>query len=123
MGDSFHFIDGYQPSRESKRLMRRHVMKGKNIGKTIQRGSRSGKQADSVQISYSLTAATRSDRGEPSLDKNPKPWCLRGSAFEHPCLTILFPGMEITPWSVKIIDKFQFYNETFITSSARAFTR
>lgn len=37
---TFYFLDGRDADPESKRLMRRHVMKGKNAGKRIHRGSR-----------------------------------------------------------------------------------
>lgn len=37
---TFYFVDGRDADRESKRLMRRHVMKGKNAGKRVHRGSR-----------------------------------------------------------------------------------
>lgn len=39
-GMTFYFIDGMNAGRESKRLMRRHVMKGKNAGKAFHRPSR-----------------------------------------------------------------------------------
>lgn len=37
---TFYFIDGMKADRESKKLMRQHVMKGKNAGKTFHRPSR-----------------------------------------------------------------------------------
>lgn len=37
---TFYFLDGRDADPESKRLMRRHVMKGKNAGKRVHRGSR-----------------------------------------------------------------------------------
>lgn len=40
MAGSFIFVDGLQNDRPTKRLMRRHVMQGKNAGKTIHRPSR-----------------------------------------------------------------------------------
>lgn len=40
MEKTFLFIDGHQADRSTKRLMRRHVMMGKNAGKTIHRPSR-----------------------------------------------------------------------------------
>jgi len=45
MGKTFYFIDGVQADKTSKRLMRRHVMKGKNAGKRVHRPSRLGLQA------------------------------------------------------------------------------
>jgi hypothetical protein len=36
----YYFIDGIEADRASKKLMRRHVMKGKNAGKTFHRPSR-----------------------------------------------------------------------------------
>ena len=40
MGQHFLFVDGMQGDSASKKLARRHVMKGKNAGKTIHRPSR-----------------------------------------------------------------------------------
>lgn len=37
---TFYFVDGIAADRASKKLMRRHVMKGKNAGKTFHRPSR-----------------------------------------------------------------------------------
>lgn len=37
---TFYFMDGIQPDAQSKKLMRRHVMKGKNAGRRINRPSR-----------------------------------------------------------------------------------
>lgn len=40
MAKTFYFIDGVQPDESSKKLMRRHVMKGKNAGKKVHRTSK-----------------------------------------------------------------------------------
>lgn len=40
METSFHFVNGIETDRASKRLMRRHVMKGKNLGKKLHRPSK-----------------------------------------------------------------------------------
>lgn len=40
MEKTFHFVNGISPDEASKRLSRRHVMKGKNAGKKIHRRSR-----------------------------------------------------------------------------------
>lgn len=40
MEQNFFFVNGLQADRASKKLMRRHVMKGKNAGKTLYRPSR-----------------------------------------------------------------------------------
>jgi hypothetical protein len=40
MENNFFFVDGLQADRASKKLMRRHVMKGKNAGKTFHRPSK-----------------------------------------------------------------------------------
>lgn len=37
---TFYFIDGLQADRASKKLMRRHVMQGKNVGKKFHRPSK-----------------------------------------------------------------------------------
>jgi hypothetical protein len=39
-GKTFYFLNGLGADRASKKLMRRHVMKGKNAGKTFHRPSR-----------------------------------------------------------------------------------
>ena len=44
MEQQFFFIDGMHADRAAKRRMRRHVMKGKNAGKTFQRRSKAGLQ-------------------------------------------------------------------------------
>ncbi|CCT71038.1 uncharacterized protein FFB20_07445 [Fusarium fujikuroi] len=40
MEQNFFFVDGLNADKTSKKLMRRHVMKGKNAGKTFHRPSR-----------------------------------------------------------------------------------
>lgn len=40
MEKTFYFVDGIHADRGAKRLMRRHVMKGKNAGKRLHRPSR-----------------------------------------------------------------------------------
>lgn len=40
MEKKFHFVNGISPDEASKRLVRRHVMKGKNAGKKVHRRSR-----------------------------------------------------------------------------------
>ena len=40
MDGTIFFMDGLRPDRASKKLMRRHVMKGKNAGKKLSRRSR-----------------------------------------------------------------------------------
>ncbi|KAH7182594.1 uncharacterized protein B0J16DRAFT_343928 [Fusarium flagelliforme] len=40
MEQTFFFVDGLKADRKSKKLMRRHVMKGKNAGKTFHRPSK-----------------------------------------------------------------------------------
>ncbi|KAI1051637.1 hypothetical protein LB506_003046 [Fusarium annulatum] len=40
MQQNFFFVDGLNADKTSKKLMRRHVMKGKNAGKTFHRPSR-----------------------------------------------------------------------------------
>jgi hypothetical protein len=41
----FFFVQGFQADAQSKRRMRRHVMMGKNAGRTLQRRSRQQRQA------------------------------------------------------------------------------
>ncbi|KAG8356851.1 hypothetical protein FVEN_g5561 [Fusarium venenatum] len=45
MEQSFFFVDGLHADKTSKRLMRQHVMKGKNAGKTFHRPSKVGQVA------------------------------------------------------------------------------
>jgi UDP-N-acetylenolpyruvoylglucosamine reductase len=40
MEQNFFFVDGLKADKNSKKLMRQHVMKGKNAGKTFHRPSR-----------------------------------------------------------------------------------
>lgn len=81
MGQTFYFIDGFNADRASKKLMRRHVMKGKNTGKTLHRPSRLGLQvAQRPANTNQVTEATG-----------------------NPLLTFSFP-VEVTPYAVKIID-------------------
>lgn len=39
-GKNYFFVEGFQADAQAKKRMRRHVMMGKNAGKTVQRGSR-----------------------------------------------------------------------------------
>lgn len=81
MEQTFLFVDGVNADRASKRLMRRHVMKGKNAGKTFHRPSKLGLQMARRQLTTTTVA---------------RPIC-------NPLLTFPFP-VKITPAEGKAID-------------------
>ncbi|KAF4465537.1 hypothetical protein FALBO_7621 [Fusarium albosuccineum] len=83
MEQTFFFVDGVHADRASKRLMRRHVMKGKNAGKTFKRQSRLSLQ---VAQRHTLTRIAR-------------------PVISNPFRTFRFP-VEVTPIAGKAIDDF-----------------
>jgi hypothetical protein len=65
MAQTFFFINGIHVDKASKRQVRRHVMKGKNAGKTVNRPSRL-KQHDAKRISNRGVQDERTtDEGDP----------------------------------------------------------
>ncbi|KAM0233216.1 hypothetical protein ACHAPO_007295 [Fusarium lateritium] len=62
MEQSFFFVDGLHADRNSKKLMRQHVMKGKNAGKTFHRPSRAGQV-----VRYHAMERTARPTGTPFL--------------------------------------------------------
>ena len=84
MERSFLFVDGVQADKSSKRLLRRHVMKGKNAGKTVHRRSRLPKCRP--KINDTTADSSRSVRD-----------------FERTYLTVS-PSFSISPDSLRVIN-------------------
>ncbi|KAH7142113.1 hypothetical protein EDB81DRAFT_691592 [Dactylonectria macrodidyma] len=114
MDNTFFFVDGIEPDRESKRLMRRHVMKGKNAGKTFHRRSRPG--LASRQSNTTLAPSSSSLYLSRHLDKQTSRWdwgCLPTNAIGRNLGSVLFTcslPVKVTTTSQKIIH--QFFNFT-----------
>ncbi|KAE8147057.1 hypothetical protein BDV25DRAFT_169418 [Aspergillus avenaceus] len=103
MEKTFYFIDGLHPDRTSKKLMRRHVMKGKNAGKTIHRASREGLSKD-LHLIKAVKASglhRRSCNGDGSVDLGPV-----DRKFGDPILTSSLPIAQVNRCSLNIINQF-----------------
>ncbi|KAK9802174.1 hypothetical protein AB5N19_07982 [Seiridium cardinale] len=104
MGNDFLFVEGFQPNRANKRLVRSHAMKGKNVGKILHRpsklknSSRRGLRERSPPLNSS--AVTRYDAQEACQHVTTIPRN-HGDAF----LTCGF-SLELAPSSVDVINKF-----------------
>lgn len=97
MENSFHFVDGFRPDRASKKLMRRHVMRGKNAGKQLRRRSR--KDLTSVDVHpFKETSFLCPGRQEGNSIRFSK-------SFGHETLTGVPLLVEVNPHSLGIIDK------------------
>ncbi|GAD98560.1 hypothetical protein FG04937.1 [Paecilomyces variotii No. 5] len=103
MEKAFYFVDGIQPDRTSKKLMRRHVMKGKNAGRKLQRASRAGlpihlhqpKSIGPVDVNRGPYAGERGVAPD-TIDKT----------FEDPILVGSLPVAEVDQYSLQIINQF-----------------
>ncbi|KAE8326024.1 hypothetical protein BDV39DRAFT_216191 [Aspergillus sergii] len=107
MEKTFCFIDGFQPGRMSKKLMRRHVMKGKNAGKKIHRASREGLSKDSHQPKAINASGLHLKPGNDNTGMDLGPVDRK---FGDTILTGSFPMVEVNPYSLDIIN--QFFNLT-----------
>lgn len=94
MGQTFLFIDGIDADQASKRLMRRHVMKGKNAGKTLHRPTRPDLRAVRRQA-YA--------KAHPNLC----PENQVTAVFGNPLLTFSFP-VQVTPRAIQTINDCEF---------------
>ncbi|KAE8138646.1 hypothetical protein BDV38DRAFT_69075 [Aspergillus pseudotamarii] len=103
MEKTFYFIDGLQPDRTSKKLMRRHVMKGKNAGKKVHRASREGLSKDLHLIKAVNTSGLHrmSRNDDRSADLGPV-----DRKFGDTILTSAFPIAEVNRCSLNIINQF-----------------
>lgn len=116
MEKSFFFIDGVSADRNSKRQMRRHVMKGKNTGKLLHRRSRLGQHVLGGAPSTTITA-NASKRSHYSISKEADyPTAPLSSsvdeAFGHALLALILPTtVEITASSLCIINECEHSHE------------
>lgn len=104
----FRFIDNTTPlDRHSRKAVRSHAMKGKNLGKTIQARGHKGRQCEN-EI-RSAQARSKLDDGLPKVEsgrlllpKAPRPDS--GNAFTSPkqmvSLQNHFPGAELAYFSI-----------------------
>ena len=90
MGQTFLFIEGIDADQASKRLMRRHVMKGKNVGKTLHRPTRPD-----------LRAARRQAYAKAYPKLCPENQV--AAVFGNPLLTFSFP-VQVTPQAIQTIN-------------------
>lgn len=121
MEKAFYFIDGYQPDRTSKKLMRRHVMKGKNVGKRFHRASRGRLPINSHQLE-SIEVGSRD--GRPCAGERSEAPSTVDRAFGDAILSSSLPMVEVSQYSLKIIsqcESLRFWNDSIradtITSS------
>ena len=100
MEKTFYFIDGIRPDKTSKKLMRRHVMKGKNSGKTIHRPSRLHQSHTSRHLDLDRRHYAVQGMVAPStVDKK----------FGDTILTGSLAAVEVNPCSLKIINQCRGY--------------
>lgn len=106
MGKSFYFVNGAsKDNMKESREKRRHVMIGKNAGKTIHRPSRmkalkEKAREEKLNAKKSLALATRSTaaRGKKRAPSNPDPW----SQVSTELPSYAFP-VELTPQYLEVI--------------------
>jgi hypothetical protein len=103
MEKTFCFIDGTQPDKTSKRLMRQHVMKGKNAGKKFHRRSRLGLRITPHQPK-TITAGDVHQEGH-CTDKIGAPSSTINRNFGDTIFTSSIPVVEINPHSLNIINQ------------------
>lgn len=98
MEGAFHFVDVLRTDKASKRLMRRHVMKGKNAGRTIHRRAR--REAPRCRRPEIVTSR-REEETEVQKLKSPAamPQCLQRQTLG------LSTPVGLTPYSLGVINK------------------
>lgn len=102
MEKTFYFVDGYQPDRTSKKLMRHHVMKGKNAGKKFHRASRRGLPITSHQLeSFQVGGLDR----RPGAGERVSAPSTVDKAFGDTILSSSLPMVEVSQHSLKIINQ------------------
>ena len=57
MEKSFYFVEGIGADRKAKRGMRQHVMKGKNLGRRLNRASKTNKMGGHVSVAGTDTTS------------------------------------------------------------------
>lgn len=97
MGEKFHFVDGIGADRASKRLMRSHVMKGKNAGKTLHRRTRPGARRQRSEV---ITKCRESEIAECQLASPVDTSLMLGSL-----LRTLSTPVDFTRYSLGVIHK------------------
>lgn len=103
MEKTFCFVDGITNDEKSKKLMRRHVMKGKNAGRKIQRRSRLDVQVSRNHPRISDDQKNQIGRVHHSEWRYLSPKSLSielGNTF----FTLSLP-VEVTPYSLDVINK------------------
>lgn len=102
MEKGFYFIDGYQPDRTSKKLMRRHVMKGKNAGKKFHRASRRTLAINSHQLESTKVGGLDRRPSAGGISEAPS---TVDKAFGDAILSSSLPMVEVSQSSLKIINQ------------------
>lgn len=104
---TFYFFDSIKADRESKKLMRRHVMKGKNAGKTFHRPSRlalaEARRAGAVDGFYPQHARYCNQEGRYAYWMNLSARTVMGSIGNVP-LPFSLP-VEVMPKSLMVINR------------------
>ena len=111
MHQDFFFIDGIHADEASKRLMRRHVMRGKNVGRTLHRPSRLKTRVPRSQAQPVATLAICDSADDLEQHKDGPDWLLPfpravmpskrlGSGF-----SLLRLPVGVTPESLEVINE------------------
>ena len=109
MRKTFYFVDGIQADKTSKRLMRRHVMKGKNAGKRFHRPSKLGLQVAQRQPDINETTLSSRIYGDLNEVECRSNWryvspTTVARSCEKSFLIFSLP-VEVPPASMKIINE------------------
>ena len=95
MGEGFYFVDGLTPDRASTRMKRRHVMKGKNAGKSVRRHRRGD-----ISGPASAGAIVLARKGKSPMTSPTAPLKYLGSEI----LSLPTP-VPFTPYSVEVLNQ------------------
>lgn len=109
MEKTFFFVNGIVNDENSKKLMRRHVMKGKNAGKKIYRRSRLDLQATRRQTNVSDGSSRIYAERNQFDHANHADW--RYLSFDRVSIQLgnifstFYLPVEVTPYSLEVINK------------------
>lgn len=109
MEKTFFFVNGIANDEKSKKLMRRHVMKGKNAGKKIHRRSRLDLQVTQSQFNVSDGPSHIHTERNQFDHMNHTDWRYLSPdrvSIQHGNIFLTFSlPVEVTPYSLEVINK------------------
>lgn len=105
METTFHFVNGSKVDRNARRLLKSHVMKGKNAGKKIHRQSRLNAVSHNPSRWEALQLTHHASHEARLLAYSRSTWPATNSrALGNVLLTASYPA-QLTPYSTQVVNQ------------------